>query len=115
MSKRKRKAAPDKLFQPAPEVSNGPPTKSDLIRAYAKQFKSAGPKEIATALSVQGVVVTPAHVSTTLSTDKRKRRHSKPASVNRFGQLIEPKKMVVRLGGIDAAREALNAYAVIVG
>ena len=64
----KKKKAADK-----PKVN-----KSEAIRSYKAKNKNAMPKEIAEALAAEGVVVSAAMVSTTLSNARRKSGSTKP-------------------------------------
>jgi arginine repressor len=101
---------------------SGGPNKSQAIRAYKSTHKRSKPKEIAAALAKEGVTVTPAFVSTVLSTARRKkgkgtrRPAAKAASGgSAYSQLIQARKLADQMGGIDKAREALDALAKILG
>jgi hypothetical protein len=94
--------------------------KSELIRNYKQQHPEAGPTAIVEALGQQGVKVTPAFVSTVLSNAKRKtrRRRGPRGTVARMASngvatLVQAKQFADKLGGIDKAREALDALAKI--
>lgn len=103
--------------------SVGGPNKSEAIRGYKRDNSSAGPKEIAEALTKDGIKVTSAFVSTVLSNDKRKtgkptgRRGRGPGrrpaveSTSSINQLIQAKKLVDTVGSVAKAREALEALA----
>ena len=104
----------------------GEPNKSKVIRDYKNEHPGEGPKSIAAALSATGLKVTPGFVSTVLSNDKRKsgksrgpgRRGRKPASEtagDSIEQLIQAKRLVDKLGGIDKARSAIDALAKLLG
>ena len=92
------------------------PNKSEAIRNYKNSNPDAGPKAIAAALADDGIVVTPAFVSTVLSNDKRKsgriggRRGRRPAGGEAsLDSLIQAKKLAEQMGGIEQARAALDA------
>ena len=99
------------------------PNKSEAIRAYMKKNGGAGPTEVAAALAKDGIGVTPAFVSTVLSNDRRK--SGKPSKRKGKGRaaaastgaslehLIEAKKLIQKMGGIDEARQAINLLAKI--
>lgn len=103
------------------------PNKSEAIRNYKSSHASAGPKEVAAALNEQGVKVTAGFVSTVLSNAKRKggkgkRKGGRPkgstTTVTRgdaLSKLVLAKKMSDQLGGVEKAREALDALAKILG
>lgn len=109
----------------AKKAKNGP-NKSLEIRNYKTANPSASPKEIAEALTKTGLSVSPQFVSTVLSNAKKKgakvgkrgRKPGRPAAASKTGdlqQLIQAKKLVDELGGIDAARAAVNALAQLIG
>lgn len=103
---------------------------SAAIREYRNTHRKAKPKAIAQGLADEkGITVSPAYVSTILSTDRRKkkgkagagsdpttagRRGRRPAS-DRFDDIVNElqtaKQLVEKLGGIDKARAALAALA----
>ena len=98
----------------------GGPSKSKAIREYKAGHKAAGPTAIAAALSNEGVKVSPQFVSTVLSNARRKgrrgkggRRGGRPAGGGggSLRQLLAAKMLAAKLGGINAARQALNALA----
>ncbi|WP_425613628.1 hypothetical protein NA78x_003463 [Anatilimnocola sp. NA78] len=101
------------------------PNKSLEIRNYKDANPSASPKEIAEALSKTGIEVSPQFVSTVLSNAKKKggkigKRGPKPGfkrstAIGGIEHLVHAKKLVDQLGGIDAARSAVNALAQILG
>ena len=98
---------------------------SKSVRDYASANKSAKPKDISAALKKQGIVASPNYVSNILSTAKRakgkpgrKKRARAAAPVAAGGNisdviasLVEAKKFAAKVGGIDAARKALDALA----
>ena len=100
--------------------------KSQTIREYNAANPNSSPKEIVEALTKTGLVVTPQFVSTILSNAKKKggkggkrgRKPGRPAAAATSGDLqhlIQAKKFVDQLGGLDAARAAVNALAQILG
>jgi hypothetical protein len=106
--------------------SNGGQNKSQAIREYKAANPSASPREVAEALSKSGLSVTAQFVSTVLSNARKKggkvgkrgRKPGRPAAAGKSGnlqQLIQAKKLVDQLGGIDAARAAVKALAQLLG
>jgi len=103
--------------------AKGGPNKSSEIRNYKDANPTASPKEIAEALGKQGIGVSAQFVSTVLSNAKKKggkigKRGPKPgrkaaaaAAIGDVQQLIKAKKLVDQLGGVEAARSAINALA----
>jgi hypothetical protein len=103
--------------------------KSSAIRDYKKANPTASPKQIAEALTKTGLAVSPQFVSTVLSNAKKKggkigRRGRKPgpkpampaaATNGDLQHLIQAKKLVDQLGGVEAARGAINALAQLLG
>src|SRR5690348_15255794 len=105
--------------------------KSATIRNYKKEHPEAGPTEIATSLSKDGMRVTPQFVSTVLSNAKRRggkrgrrrmgRRAAAPVARQTSGNndllqnLVEAKKLAERMGGVEKAREALDVLAKLLG
>lgn len=97
--------------------------KSLEIRSYIEANPDAKPKEVVSALAEKGVVVSAAFVSTLKSNDKRKggapagKRGRKPGggSIDGIETLVQAKKLVDQMGGIDVARRALESLAKILG
>ena len=99
--------------------------KSAAIREYKAANPTAGPREIAEALSKSGQTITAQFVSTVLSNAKRNgspgkrgRRPGRPAagkSSPDLQKLIQVKKFVDQMGGMAAARSAVDALAQILG
>lgn len=109
--------------------------KSAVIREIRKTNPEIGPKEIAQMILEQhGVEVTPATVSTVLSTDKKRNgkvgrpgrpkgsknaaksnghRASNGNGSGKFGEVVEnlikARQLVQDMGGVEQARNALNA------
>lgn len=106
------------------------PNKSASIRDYKSKHADAGPKDIAAALTGDGVKVTAGFVSTVLSNDKRRGRKgrrkpgpkpgrpaggAKHRGGDTLSKLVLAKKLSDQLGGVEQARAALNALAQILG
>ena len=100
--------------------------KSAAIRDHKAANPTAGPKEIAEALSKAGTPVTAQFVSTVLSNAKKKggkvgKPGRKPGSTlvlkpsGDLQQLIQVKKFVDQMGGMAAAKSAVEALAQILG
>lgn len=93
------------------------------IRKYVAANPNAKPKAIAEGLAAAGVKTTPTYVSTILSNERRKsgkrkrrgRRPGRPAGKrgDMFANLLQAKKLVDKLGGIEAARSAIDTLAKI--
>lgn len=85
------------------------------IRAYSEKHPDAKPKEIAEALKKRGIDIKPQYVSTIKTLDKNrsgkkgKRRGSKGSGS--FETLLQAKRLAEQLGGVELAREALDALA----
>lgn len=99
--------------------------KSAAIRDYRAANPSAAPKVIAEALGKSGLSVSAQFVSTVLSNAKKKdgkvgkrgRKPGRPVAVpiDNLQQLIQVKKFVDQMGGIDAAKSAVDVLAQILG
>ena len=100
---------------------SGAVNKSEAIRNYLRGKPKAGPKEIAAELGKDGVDVTPGFVST-IKTDFRKKKGRKGRKKGAGGgrpaddrvslsALVQAKKMVDDIGGIDKAKNAIDALA----
>ena len=96
---------------------------SQLVRDYKSQHKRSKPKDIAEALSAGGTKISPQYVSTVLSNWRRKKgRKGKRAAVSSnngagidVAQLVKGKKLVAQLGGIEQAKQVIDALAKILG
>jgi hypothetical protein len=105
-------------------------SKTEAILNYAKENPGAGPSAIASALGQQGIDVSAQYVSSIRSkhgvTKRRRRRGRRGANAVAataasgggrqkkqiaFDSLLEAKKFVHSLGGVDKARTALEAFA----
>jgi hypothetical protein len=92
---------------------------SEEIRKYVAANPKAKPKAVSEGLAAAGVKVTPVYVSTILSNARRKsgkgkRRGRKAGNQgDLFANLVQAKKLVDKLGGIDAARAAIDTLAKI--
>ncbi|WP_254508194.1 hypothetical protein [Anatilimnocola floriformis] len=96
--------------------------KSAAIRDYKAANPTAPPKEIAEALSKSGATVSPQFVSTVLSNAKKNggkigKRGRKPMAVpmDNIQQLIQVKKFVDQIGGLEKAKAAVDVLAQILG
>ena len=94
--------------------------KSKAIRDFKAANSKAGPTEIATALAKQNVKVSPAFVSTVLSTSKKKkkkaRRVGRPRATKSpqaasftVSELMQAKKLAEEVGSLEKAKAALDA------
>lgn len=102
----------------------GGPSKSKAIRDYKADNEDAGPKAIAEALAKDGIKVSAGFVSTVLSNARKKarkgrrgRRGGRPPMARRanLDQLVQAKKLVDTMGGVDKARQALDVLARLLG
>jgi hypothetical protein len=109
------------------------PNKSGLIREYMKNNPSAGPKDIAAALTAEhGIEIKPGFVSTIKFGDKKKGKSSgtgrrgrppvaaAPAVSSPVGgvstlDIREAKKFIDKIGSAAKAQEALKLIAEILG
>jgi hypothetical protein len=89
---------------------------SELIREYKSSHKRARPKEIAAALTEQGTPTSPQYVSTILSNARRRRGKGRRKAARGgapkrdvYGNLVQAKKFIDEIGGMDKARAALDA------
>jgi hypothetical protein len=99
--------------------------KSQLIRDFKAANPSAAPKQIAEALGKSGLDVSAQFVSTVLSNAKKKggkigrpgRKPSRPVGVplDNLQQLIQVKKFVDQIGGLEKAKSAVDALAQLLG
>lgn len=95
--------------------------KSAAIRDYKAANPIASPKEISEALSKSGMEVSAQFVSTVLSNAKRNggkvgKRGRKPGRavalpVGELQQLIQVKKFVDQIGGVEKAKAAVDVLA----
>jgi threonine dehydrogenase-like Zn-dependent dehydrogenase len=88
--------------------------KSKAIREYIATHKRAKASEIVAALAEQGLTVSPAMVYNTKARKRMGRRRKKAEAAGQvvglsITNLIAAKKLVDQVGGIDQAREAINA------
>lgn len=99
--------------------------KSAAIRDYKAANPSSSPAEIVEGLAKSGVSVSAQFVSTVLSNAKkkggkvgkrgRKPGHSVALPVGDLQQLIQVKKFVDQLGGIEKAKAAVDVLARLLG
>jgi hypothetical protein len=90
-------------------------SKSAAIRDYKSAHPDAKPKEIAENLNQAGFKITPQYVSTILSnargkSGQRRRRRGGIGATSSIAPLLAAKKLVVELGGVEAAQKALAEY-----
>lgn len=97
--------------------------KSEAIREYLTGRPDAGPKEVGTALKKKGITVQPALVSNVKAALRRKangdvlqlngRRRGRPskASMVNVNDLLLAREFCHRVGGLAAARRAIEALA----
>ena len=94
--------------------------KSAEIRKYLSKKPTAGPKEITEELGKSGIVVTPGFVSTikTAASKKKGGRKKKSSGGGRptsdrvsLSTLVQAKKLADGMGGLEKAKDALNALA----
>jgi hypothetical protein len=83
-------------------------SKSALIREAVAQNPKATAAEIVKTLAARRVKVTAAHVYNVKATSGKPRRGRKG---DKYAALIEAKKLADKLGGIEKAREAVEALA----
>jgi hypothetical protein len=117
----KRKGRRKKATATATSDSGGQVNKAQRIRDVAKSLgKKVRPKDVIAELAKEGITVSSAQVSTTLSAaGYRRRRHGKKGAAtaahsgNRNGlnleALIAAKALIQKVGGIEVAQEALTA------
>ena len=93
---------------------------SEEIRKYVASNPNAKPKAVAEGLAKAGMKVTPIYVSTVLSNARRKsgkgKRGRKGRAANQgdvLANLVQAKKFIDKLGGIDAAKAAIDTLAKI--
>lgn len=89
-------------------------SKSAAIREYIKNHSEAKPKEIAESLNQSGYKITPQYVSTILSNDRKKssqgRRRRAVGSRSSIDHLMAAKKLVIEVGSVQAAQEAISQF-----
>lgn len=91
--------------------------KSQAIRDELEKNPKAAPKEIVEALKANRIKVTSQMVSTLRSKQngagkkRRKKRKAATGEMVAVETLVRAKKLAIQLGGIDKAREAIDALA----
>jgi hypothetical protein len=104
----------------APAASSNGTNKAEQIRQVAKSLGGkVRPRDIVAKLGDQGVTVSAAQVSGVLAAMgmKRRRRGRRPAVVETVAStltlesLLAAKKLVQQLGGVEAAKTAVDALA----
>lgn len=103
----KKKTPPKKRAAPKKEVN-----KSKAIRDYMAQKPDAGPTAVAEGLGKKGIEVSAAFVSTIKAMDKAKKagRRGRVGEVT-TADLLQAKKLADQLGGVERAKEAMDALA----
>ena len=98
--------------------------KSQAIRDFMAANPDAAPKDVEAALAKEGIKVTAALVSTVKSNAKAKGKPKKAAAKKKvaatkpaasdeisLSALLGAKKLAQQLGGVEAAKKAINALA----
>jgi len=99
--------------------------KTQVIRDYLAENPDTAPKEVAATLSKQGLSVTANYVSTIKTNMKAKGKGKKKVAAKKkaapkkkaadakilLSALMEAKKLAAKLGGIEQAKQAINALA----
>lgn len=96
--------------------------KSKAVREHHLAHPGDGPTAIAEKLAAQGITVKPAFVSTVLSNARRKAGDTKPSRSEpaaatdtvSLDSLLKAKKLIELVGGVGAAKAALEAYGQLV-
>lgn len=94
-----------------------PMSKSEAIRKFKEENPTIGPKRIAASLNSEGYEVTAQFVSTVLSNDRRKNgliNRKKSVDELSVTDLQVAKELVEKLGGIENAKTALDAYSELI-
>lgn len=102
--------------RPKPTLS-----KAEAIRTYKRENPESKPKQISEILNKQGYKVNPQYVSMILSSERRKQGTAKsrlPIGITGRGgsqlsvdDLIVAKSFVKKMGSVDAAKAAVDAFA----
>lgn len=88
-------------------------TKAAAVREYLGAHPDAKAKEVIDALALKKIKVLPAQVYGLMSARPVKKLAAKNG--NGFSDLIQAKKLVDSLGGVDNAKAALNVLAQLLG
>ncbi|MBC8871901.1 MAG: hypothetical protein H8E44_20930 [Planctomycetes bacterium] len=100
-------------------------SKTQVIKDYLAAHPDAGPKEVAAAVNKQGLGITTNYVSNVKSKMKGKGKGKKKVAAKKtvaakqqaasdqisLSALLQAKKLVAKLGGVDQAKEAISALA----
>lgn len=111
--------------RPKKTTKSGSVNKAEEIRLAAKELggKKVRPKDVIAALAAKGITVTSAQVSSTLkaagfrrtrrrkATTSTKANHSSASTDLSLEHLLAAKHLASKLGGIQAAKRALDAWA----
>lgn len=91
--------------------------KTAAVAELLASKKNASPKELAEALNAKGIDISAAYVST-IKTNLKKKKGRKAGRGRRSGgdevslaTLVEAKKLAEKLGGVEVAKQALDALA----
>jgi hypothetical protein len=82
-------------------------SKAAKIREYVAKHPDAKAADVVAALRSKGVKVTAPHVYQLMAKNGKPKR----AKGDKYAALIEAKKLADKLGGVDRAREAVEALA----
>lgn len=119
-------AAEEEDTKAEPVAEAGTLSKTQAVKNYLAANRKAGPKEVSEALQAQGIDVSTNYVSTIKSQMGRKKKGKKqkaaapaatpaepaaPADQISLSALLEAKKLIEKLGGVDAAKRAILALA----
>ncbi len=101
--------------------------KTQAVKDYLKEYRKAGPTEIVAALQAQGIDVSTNYVSNIKSQMGLKKKRTKPTAAApeaaaaaapaaagdeiSLAALVEAKKLIEKLGGVDVAKRAIMALA----
>lgn len=88
-------------------------SKSEAIRRHKTEHPTDGPKVMADILNQQGYDVTAQFISTVLSNERRKKGltgRGRRSNELLAEDLIDVKRLVDKLGGIDKAMAAIEIY-----
>jgi arginine repressor len=109
-----------------PVAEAAKPSKTQAVKDYLAAHPKAGPTEISTELMAQGIDVSTNYVSNIkfqmgLKKNRRKAKAAAPAAAAvqqpaaedqiSLAALIEAKKLIEKLGGVDVAKKAIMALA----
>ena len=110
----KKKAQIEEVTATEPKASI---SKTQAIKDALKAHPSKGPKELSAMLTEQGMQISAAYISTIKTALKMKRGPGKAKTATGAGSsneqwlatLIAAKKLAAQLGGVAAAKQAIDA------